>query len=253
MKFKFDEQGHIVWTPKELYQMALETPLRLVNDYLMGGSTPKAFDEYARYCDFVHAVAERTGVHPRNLYLRGSCQIGYSIAPRSDKVWTAMSDDSDLDLVIVDRPYFDRFEEEIRRWEDRNPVHALQGRESSAFLDRQRDRQFYCCRDKGLPSVVCVHHRDVMAAVADLRHCGRRRDVSAFIYPDWLSARRRYEYDLRLLRKGIDSGELTPPEGTPSPAKAKQEPLASSATQAKPGGGTGAAKPPSSSVAQPGR
>ncbi len=48
MKFIFDEQGHIVWTPKELYQMVLENPLRLVNDYLMGGSTPKAFGVYTR-------------------------------------------------------------------------------------------------------------------------------------------------------------------------------------------------------------
>jgi hypothetical protein len=221
MKFKFDEQGHIVWTPKELYQMVLENPLRLVNDYLMGGSTPKAFSEYAQYCDFVHAVAERTGVHPRNLYLRGSCHIGFSIAPRAEKVWTAMSDESDLDLVIVDRPYFERFEEETQRREKRNPVHALQGRESAAFLDRQRDRQFYCCRDKGLPSVVCVHHRDVMAVVTNHCHCGRRREVSAFIYPDWLSARRRYENDLRLLRKGVEHGELTPPEDAPFLAKMK--------------------------------
>ena len=51
MKFKFDEQGHVVWSPKGLYQMVLENPLRLVNDYLMGGSTPKAFDEYAQYCE----------------------------------------------------------------------------------------------------------------------------------------------------------------------------------------------------------
>lgn len=249
---KFDEQGHVVWTPKELYQTAVENPLRLVNDYLMGGSTPKAFDEYTHYCDFVHAVAERTGVHPRNLYLRGSCQIGFSIAPRADKVWTGMSDDSDLDLVIVDRPYFERFEEEIRRWEDRNPVQALQGKESAAFLDRQRDRQFYCCRDKGLPSVVCVHHRDVMAAVADLRHCGRRRDVSAFIYPDWLSARRRYENDLRLLRKGIDSGDLTPPEDTPFPAKAKQTKMGPAAAKPQPGGEVGAAKPADPPNEQPG-
>jgi hypothetical protein len=154
-----------------------------------------------------------------------------------------MSDDSDLDLVIVDRPYFERFEEEIQRWEDRNPVQALQGRESTAFFDRQRDRQFYCCRDKGLPSVVCVQHRDVMAAVADLCHCGLRRDVSAFIYPDWLSARRRYENDIRILRKSIDSGELTPPENTPSPAKAKQATPAPAATQPQPSGVAGAAKP----------
>jgi len=220
MKFKFDTEGHIVWSPKGLYEMVRENPLRLVNDYLMGGSTPMAFDEYRQYCDFVQAVSERTGVHPRNLYLRGSCQIGFSIAPRPDKVWTAMSDKSDIDLVIVDRPYFERIEEEILRWEHRNPVHALQGKESVAFLDRQRDRQFYCCRDKGLPSVVCVHHRDVMAAVADLAHGGRRREVSAFIYPDWFAARRRYENDLRLLRIGIDSGQLTPPEDTPVPGDA---------------------------------
>ena len=77
MKFKFDEQGHILWTPKDLYGMVKDNPLRLVNDYLMGGVTPKAFAEYKLYCDFVHAISERTGVHPRNLYLRGSCQIGF--------------------------------------------------------------------------------------------------------------------------------------------------------------------------------
>ncbi|MCY2964031.1 MAG: hypothetical protein NT069_10370 [Planctomycetota bacterium] len=134
MKFKFDEEGHIVWKPRELYQMALENPLRLVNDYLMGGSTPKAFDEYERYCDFVEAVAERIGVHPRNLYLRGSCQIGYSIAPRAEKVWTAMSDESDLDLVIVDRLYFERFEKEIRRWENEIQFMLSKGESRRRFL-----------------------------------------------------------------------------------------------------------------------
>ena len=216
MKFQFDHEGHILCSPRELYKMARENRLRLVNDYLMGGSTPKAFGEYAQYCNFVHAVAERTGVHPRNLYLRGSCHIGFSIAPVAGKVWRAMLDTSDLDLVIVDRAYFERFEEEIRRWEERNPVHALQGKNARAFAERQRDRQFYCCRDKGLPSVVCVHHRDVMSAVSELSHCGRRREVSAFIYPDWLSARRRYEYDLKILCEGIESGELSPPEDRPA-------------------------------------
>jgi hypothetical protein len=110
---KFDEHGHIVWTPRELYQMVLDNPRRLVNGYLMTG-TPWAFEEYPRYWDFIEALAERTGIHPKNLYLRGSCQIGFSIAPRGDKVWTAMSDESDLDLVI-DRPYFERFDEEVRR------------------------------------------------------------------------------------------------------------------------------------------
>src|SRR5438309_1338193 len=30
---RFDQQGHIVWTPSALYQMALDSPRRLVNAY----------------------------------------------------------------------------------------------------------------------------------------------------------------------------------------------------------------------------
>ena len=78
---EFDKHGHVTWTPKALYDLAKSTPQRLVNRYLMTG-TPWAFPEYGRYCDFLEAVAERTGVHPRNLYLRGSCQVGFSIAPK---------------------------------------------------------------------------------------------------------------------------------------------------------------------------
>ena len=76
---RFDEQGHVIWTPQILYDLAKTAPLALVNRYLMAG-TPWAFATYALYCDFLDAVAERTGVHSRNLYLRGSCQIGFSIA-----------------------------------------------------------------------------------------------------------------------------------------------------------------------------
>ncbi len=240
---KFDEQGHILWAPKGLYQMVLESPRRLVNGYLMVG-TPCPFAEYAHYCDFIEALAERTGIHPKNLYLRGSCQIGFSIAPR-DKVWTAMSDSSDLDLAIVDRPYFERFDEEVRRWEERSPAEFLQGGASEAFFDRQRDRQFNCCRDDGLPSVVCVHHRDTMATVSGMRHCGRKRRLSAFIYPDWHSARRRYENDLRLLREGIEAGRLSPPGDVPFPARSWR-PTATPAPQPGSGGATpkGAADPP---------
>ena len=50
-----------------------------------------------------------------------------------------------------------------------------------------------------------------MRRVADMKHCGLHRTLSAFIYPDWLSARKRYEFDLRQLVKGVESGRLPPP------------------------------------------
>lgn len=213
---KFDEHGHVVWTPKTLYHLAKTAPRQLVNRYLMAG-TPQAFADYDHYCDFLEAVAERTGVHPRNLYLRGSCQIGFSIAPKQT-VWMAMRGSpkpSDLDLVIVDEGYFIRLEREVRWWEDRNPSEFLQGKTSEAFLRRQQDRQFNCCRDEALPLATCVHHQDTMRLVGEMKHCGLHRKLSAFIYPDWLSARRRYEYDLRKLIEGVEAGQLPAPGDEP--------------------------------------
>lgn len=209
---KFDEQGHVVWTPAELYALAQSNPLKLVNGFLMVG-TPWAFQEYLQYCDFLEAISERTGVHPRNLYLRGSCQIGFSIAPKRS-VWAVMRNDpdpSDLDLVIVDDAYFTRIEREIRWWENRNADTLLQPGAAQAHELRLKDRQFNCCRDDLLPPSVCVHHKDTMHRVADLKHCGLRRSLSAFIYPDWLSARRRYEYDIDELISGVAAKKLPKP------------------------------------------
>jgi hypothetical protein len=231
---EFDKHGHVLWTPRTLFDLAKSAPTQLVNRYLMTG-TPAAFAEYDRYCDFLEAVAERTGIHPRNLYLRGSCQIGFSIAPKPT-VWTAMRngpkpEPSDLDLVIVDEAYFTRFEREVRWWEDRNPGEFLQGKAAEAFERRQQDRQFNCCRDEALPHAICVHHQDTMRRVAEMKHCGLHRSLSAFIYPDWLSARQRYEYDLRKLVQGVKAGQLPPPGDEPFPVKAVNvAPTAPSAT-----------------------
>ena len=209
---EFDKHGHVIWSPETLYDLAKTAPLQLVNRYLMTG-TPWAFPEYGRYCHFLEAVAERTGVHLRNLYLRGSCQIGFSIAPKRT-AWTAMRggpNPSDLDLVIVDEGYFTRFEREVRWWDDRNPPESLQGKASEASERRRQDRQLNCCWDEALPLAVCIHHHDTMRRVADMEHCGLHRRLSAFIYPDWLSARTRYESDIRQLVRGVESGRIPAP------------------------------------------
>ncbi len=214
----FDGHGRLLCTPPEIYQSAVENPDRLLQRYLLV-STPFVFAEYSRYCEFLEAVSDRTGVHTKNLYVRGSAHIGFSIAPKNTKLWMAVRRKSDLDLVIVDADYFDRCEDELCRWEARNPVKSAQGKAADAAADRARDRRFNCVRDKGLPNVVCVHHRKMMAKVAAMALCGDQRDVSAFIYPDWHSAQERYEYDLRELKKGVTAGWLTPPPEQPIPAE----------------------------------
>ena len=212
----FDEQGHLVISPLELYERAVGNQHRLLNAYLMGG-TPVVFAQYEQYADFLEAVTDRTGVHAKNLYVRGSCHIGFSIAPKGDKIWLAVGQESDLDLVIVDSDYFHRCEDELRRWEARNPIGSPQDKGAATAARRAEDRRFNCFRDKPLPNVVCVHHRRMMSKVAQLAHGGHARGVSAFIYPDWHSAQERYEFDLRKLREGVTNGWLTPPPEEPFP------------------------------------
>jgi len=53
-----------------------------------------------------------------------------------------------------------------------------------------------------------------------MKHCGLHRKLSAFIYPDWLSARQRYEYDLRNVVEGVETGRLPAPGDEPIPVKA---------------------------------
>jgi hypothetical protein len=221
----FDEQGRFVWTPKELYGLAEKNSRRLIIGFLMAGHTPAVFTDHGKYCDFLEAISERTGVHPRNLYLRGSCQIGFSIAPRVDKVWSAPRDDSDLDLVIVDSVYFRHIEEEVLRWEARNPETTLEDTHAAAFTRRKEDRLYNCCWDKVFPPPVGAHHKDTMRIVAEMQHCGRRRKLSAFVYPDWFSATRRYERDVRLLVQGVHSGTLEGPGDSPiAPKSAPNRP-----------------------------
>lgn len=254
---RIDSQGHIRLTPRELYERALDDPVRLINDVLLVG-TPVAFARYSKYCDFLHAVSERTGVHPRNLLLRGSCHLGFSIAPRP-KVWTAMSEQSDLDLAIVDADYFHRIDQEVQRWEANNKPEGLQGDALRFYLERQQYRHFNCCSDRTLPRVVCVHHKDAMKAITRLHHCGLERKLTAFIFRDWWAVRARFEHDLEQLCRGVEARRLTapgdeplPPERTRSP-QPQPEPTAAPAVPSVPGSTEPTTAAPESVVPPEGR
>ena len=197
----FDPDGHIVLTPKQLFQWAKEDPRLLIDHYLIP-ATPAAFS-YAAYGLFLHQLSLRLGVHPRNLFLRGSCQIGFSITPKADKVWMAMDGESDLDLAIIDAAYYEKIDREVMSWEERTRAAQGWGPAAERFGDRQRDRFYNCCRVDDLPYHLCPHHAEAMQDVAGMRHCGRPRTLKAFIFRDWYSLRSRYLSDLNQLTARI--------------------------------------------------
>lgn|SRR5487761_1500521 len=112
---QIDGEGHILIAPREICD-GLEQSSRLINDVLVAG-TPLGFSRYSQYCEFLDGCADVFGVHPRNMLVRGSTKIGFSIVPSPQKIWVAMRPTSDLDLAIVDPDYYHYLDREIRMWE----------------------------------------------------------------------------------------------------------------------------------------
>src|SRR5438067_992013 len=106
----FDAEGHVVVTPRQ-WQEALADPGKLTRDIWLAG-TPWAFPTYAACREFLAFLADRFGVHPNNIAVRGSTKIGFSISTKAHKVWVEMRPDSDLDLAIVDPDYYHFFDRE---------------------------------------------------------------------------------------------------------------------------------------------
>ena len=196
----FDAEGHVVITPRE-WQAELADPGKLTKDIWLVG-TPWAFPTHAGFRDFLAFLADRLGVHPNNMAIRGSTKIGFSISPRADKVWVAMRPESDLDLAIVDPDYYHFFDREIRNYERRIWDERSSVPEMRKAASRCEHRKFYTYRYQEMPNISCVQdHRAHLSDVPVQQFCGYPRNLTTFIYRDWWSVHERCEYDLRCLRK----------------------------------------------------
>ena len=213
---KIGPRGEFEITPAELFAEAKNNPVRLINDVLIRG-TPFVFPTYRNYCDFLSAAGDALHVHPATLFVRGSSKIGFSISPRiprppkTIRVWNRLSEKSDIDLAIVDADLYYRIDGELQRWEQDNKATDFQGEAYEDYLERRQDRCFYYCREYRLPQVVGVAFRDAIQSIATEKFCDCKRTLSAFIFRDWFSLRRRYEYDLRQLCERVATGKLPPP------------------------------------------
>lgn len=196
----FDEEGHVCVEPQEVHRLAVTDPQRLIHEILIPG-TPWAFSTHASHCRFLEHFAESLNVHPRNILLRGSTKIGFSIAPRPNKIWKIYGNGSDIDLAIVDHNYFEKIDEEVRTWE-RDSANR-----SSMFLDERARReainrakqrgQFRCLRYFDLPLVTTVANHNVCLSRAPvMKCCGIERQLTAFIYRDWWGVFDRYLFDI---------------------------------------------------------
>ena len=210
---QFDTEGHVVISPRE-WQEKLQDAAVLTRDVWLVG-TPWAFPTFGGYREFTAFLSDRLGVHANNVAVRGSTKVGFSIAPRPDKVWMSMGPGSDLDLAIVDPDYYHFFDREIRAYERRLGGQLFRGPEYKKSWDRRDKRKFYVYRYMDMPDIGCVRDHKGHLAEAPLEQCCGIRPLTAFIYRDWWSVQSRCEFDLwdlqnALNRKGLPAGGDSP-------------------------------------------
>jgi len=200
-----DNEGHIRVSPREICDRIHDT-YKLINNVLIPG-TPVAFPTHESYCDFLNSCADTLGIHPRNLLVRGSTKLGFSVSPNRDSIWVAMRPDSDLDFAIVDPDYYHYLDREIRMYE-RDPANrAFSGPQFKKSVSRQKQRAFYTCRYFDLPDIPCVaDHNSRLKSLSVEVYCGLPRPIDAFVFRDWWSLYSRWEYDLKDLRKALSGG-----------------------------------------------
>jgi hypothetical protein len=214
----FTGEGHIDIAAKDLLAAARTDLRTAVNDYLLAG-TPRVFATYANYCNFLRELGIRLQVHPRSIVVRGSTLLGFSTSPKRAKVWQSMRDGSDgskpsdIDLAIVDFDYYERIDDAVRRWDERQGVPSLSGDERNRYLRRTTLRRYYCCDDEALPRGTCEPHLDAVRRFDARPYCvrGVPHPVGGWVFRDWWSLRLKAEQDIRELVDKVGRDELPEP------------------------------------------
>lgn len=210
---KFDDQGHVLLSPLHV-QAGLEDQDSLTTRWLLPG-TPHIFDTYDNYHRFLTFIADELYIPPMNICTRGSGKIGFSIAPRAEKVWMAASPTADVDVGIVDVDYFNVINRELKRWQ--RSAGAEEARDVAKRVSKTGRHEYYRYFDLPDAIQVVAQHNSCFRRANEVVPCVNGRVVTAFIFRDWWSVCRRYKFDLDNLKRGLkrDTDPLPAATGVP--------------------------------------
>ena len=208
----FDAEGHIRVTPHEVEDELIHAPF-LINNVLVPG-TPHIFRTLRGFSEFCDWLSDQLHIHPRNLVIRGSTKLGFSLHP--DKLWVSVSPESDIDVAIVDTDYYHVIDRDVRHMESRSRTgNHVPGDSERRAANRQRFRASYCYRYFDLPDIPVVRQQQAALKAIPVQLVDRPRIVNAFVFRDWWCLFDKYSEELRQLRDGLR--EETLPHGPQQP------------------------------------
>ena len=205
----FDSQAKYP-TPREFTEwLQTERFGDLVDRWVFGGAV-YAFDQEPEAEDLlISHLAQRLGTERGNIRIVGSAKLGFSLSP--DTFSRRFSEDSDIDVIVVDRDLFDTVWHSVLRWnyprrQDRLIAPDFRFREARAheiywgWLQPDQIEFAHVSYVSLLTSVQELQARwfEVFRSLGRSQHFARR-DVSGRLYRSWDFARLYHENGLRLI------------------------------------------------------
>ncbi len=205
---------------------------------VLHGESASLADRIRGDYELLRYISDKIGIHPNNLFFKGSTKIGFSIAPKVSKVWMEYGPSSDLDLAIVDTNFFQVVDYETHRWEW-NAENRSRLFKNQRLL-REHGRRVYhkgkfdCFRFFDLPKIACMEELNRCLSSAPVEECcGLNRSLRAFVFRDWWGVLKRYDLDLYCLSKGLERRDDPLPAGGDDP-RPYQEVLGTGLDEADP-------------------
>lgn len=176
------------------------TPQQYFERWLLA-TTPFAFDtEDTQFAAFRRELSDSLEVHPAELFMVGSAQLGFSLHP--DHLLRAFSAESDLDVVVVSPTIFDA------AWRD-----LLQRRGDPALLETEQKRLFKKTRENFFDGYLRPDHLPTGSQLLRSwfpRLAGpfkstvaQKHDVRAWLFRTWLHAESFYCNNIERVRPAV--------------------------------------------------
>jgi hypothetical protein len=201
-------------TPRQFWEdLQDDIVLDELVDYFLFEGTPHFFRDWEDYCGFRTMISDSLDVSSQGVALVGSGRLGYSVSPDLErkKIWRefdtstkAKEQPSDIDVVVVDQPLFDKVWRQSVIGEQLTPperTRSLTGRLND------KHKSFF----EGRASYWDIQHtseNDLWQTAFRDASAEFKANCKGFLFRDWYCVRLYYRRSFKLVRKYVSEGSL---------------------------------------------
>jgi len=192
----FDQEGHFRIDASSFQALLRNDEFPWLIDGVLLNCTPVFFETRPLYHAFLENLSYELDIHPKCFAIRGSWLLGFSLKPQ--QLWKPVGEQSDLDLAIIDKSYYEQIEDQVRLYDRLHP--ELRG---SQYDRRLTYRKYFYHRYFDLPPIAAIKDQTEALGKLSNKYLKRPDKLNAFVFKDWWSLHSRWEYELQDIGAGL--------------------------------------------------